>query len=188
MKGQWTALGFHLQRPIDGFPATAELPGNRRGAQALFAQSLHFGGHHLALAALADALGLGAGDAVHLALAAELSHELPDRAHDSEEQAARWRLGLDVLVQDLQSCALRLERLRDRDEVGDAARQAIEARDDQYVFLLNEVEQDLQLLATFALCARRLLRADDRATCGSQLLMSVRDVLGHGSLSTTRAT
>ena len=142
-------------------PRDTELPRNGGPAVTLSGESQDGLPVDAALAALIDFRLLRLLNALGLPLAAQVRLELGEDAQHVEERLARRRARGDWLLGRLERDALLLQLMHDVLEVTHGASQPVDARDDDGVALVSDLEQEAEPFPPIPLRAGDLLREDE---------------------------
>jgi len=142
----WTMAGLGAnffenaphRRPLD-----IAAPGNLDGADTLRGEQPHLIGlgPRRRLPAFVFAIAFRLGDAFALALEHRLALECGDRAQHGQHQFAGRRRGVETAeIEDPDASAFGRDLLDDAEQVLDAARQAVELRDDELVIVAQIID------------------------------------------------
>ena len=180
----WPRGLCHLQRSIDRGPADAELGGDLQRFKAFGLQLAHLSRVDRGHPTLVDAGSLGLGNALELALLAQVGFELGEHPQHVEEGLAGGGAGIDGLLGGAQRDASGLEGAHDILQVADGPGQAVDPRHHQLITGPHEVHEGGKLRTALASGARHLLGPDHRAARGTERGILDRKVLvGGGNAS-----
>src|SRR5215471_16887765 len=150
-----------LEEPVDRASGDAQFACYRRGPQTAIRKRLDALAVKAGLATRVDTLALGHRDALELALAADIGLEGGKDGQHAIEGASRSCRGIDALLDDFEVGPGLFYLVSDIGEVPHRAPQPVQPRHDKRVSLAQNRKDLLQLGATLALRAARLLFEDD---------------------------